>query len=172
MNKIKKIYKVISNTIFYSLLVLLCIITLNIVYNKVVKKESLPRILDYYIFNVETGSMEPTIHVGDYIIVKKTKDVKKSDIVTFSKDDYFITHRIIDINDNEVITKGDANNLQDEPILRSDILGKFVCKSNLIALIVKYKYYIVGFVIGTYLLSFLFNEKNGKENKNEEKNYN
>jgi signal peptidase len=167
MSILKKIYKIVSNCIFYSLLFVLCVITINISYNKIIKKETLPRILDYYVFNVKTGSMEPTIHVGEYIIVKKTNDVKVDDIVTFSKDDYFITHRIKEMNKDEIITKGDANNLEDEPITKDDIVGRFVCKSKLISYIIEYKYHIIGFVIGIYLFSFLFKGKNRKELINE-----
>lgn len=49
-----------------------------------------------------------------------------NDIVTFEKDGHLITHRIIELNNDQLITKGDANNTQDKPILYSQVIGKVV----------------------------------------------
>ena len=44
--------------------------------------------------------MADEINAGDWIIVKKQKDFKVKDVVTYMQDGEFITHRIVDINDN------------------------------------------------------------------------
>ena len=80
----------------------------------------------YTIFQVVTGSMEPVIKIDDIVIVKITKDVKEDDIITYKADDNFITHRIIKINNDSIITKGDANNTEDTPISEDAIVGKVV----------------------------------------------
>ena len=81
-------------------------------------------IFGYSVFNVATGSMEPTISKNDIIIVKLSDDYKVDDIVTFKKDNSYITHRVIMVNNNNIVTKGDANNTNDVDIEKSAVLGK------------------------------------------------
>ena len=70
--------------------------------------------------------MEPTIDVGDVIIVKITNEVNENDIIVCNKDNAFITHRLIRIEEDNFITKGDANNTEDEPMNKRDLVGKVV----------------------------------------------
>lgn len=81
---------------------------------------------NYKILLVQSGSMAPTINTGDLIIVKPTYKYKKGDIVTFlSKNKFNITHRIFEIKDNQIVTKGDANKVSDqESVNVNQILGK------------------------------------------------
>lgn len=90
------------------------------------------------ILKVVTGSMEPSIHTGDYIIVEKTdtENLKVGDIITFYSEQSdisgkLVTHRISAINaDGTFITKGDANQISDSLEVRSDqIVGKYIKKS-------------------------------------------
>ncbi|SHM59402.1 signal peptidase I [Ruminococcus flavefaciens] len=90
------------------------------------------------VLKVVTGSMEPSIHTGDYIIVEKTdvSALSDGDIITFYSDqsdikDKLITHRIIGKNpDGTYITKGDANPVQDSTGVREErIVGKYTRKS-------------------------------------------
>lgn len=87
---------------------------------------------------VVTGSMEPTILTGDYIIIDKdaVDDLKKDDIITFYSEEQgvaglLVTHRIIDIDEKgDYITKGDANQIADELHVRKDqIVGKYKKKA-------------------------------------------
>ena len=70
--------------------------------------------------------MKPVISPNDLIFVKITKNVSKGDIITFKDSASIVTHRLIDINNNKYITKGDANNTSDTGINKSDIIGKVV----------------------------------------------
>lgn len=90
------------------------------------------------VLKVVTGSMEPTILTGDYIIIEETQadKLQLNDIITFySKDpgieDKLVTHRIIKINeDGSFKTQGDANNISDTTDVTSDrIVGRYVKKS-------------------------------------------
>ena len=84
-------------------------------------------IFGYTFFEVATGSMADTIEVGDAVVVELTKDVKENDIIVYKEDDDFITHRLIEINENgDFVTKGDANNTEDKPISESQVLGKVI----------------------------------------------
>ena len=91
----------------------------------------------YSIMKVITGSMEPSIHVDDYILVKKTdpSKLKVGDVITFLSDDPEIknmpnSHRIIAINsDGSFTVKGDANPKADDYTVRPDrVVGKYVRK--------------------------------------------
>lgn len=93
-------------------------------------KKDMATINGYVALEVISGSMEPTINIGDIIIVDtKIKKFKKDDIISFyDKDGSFITHRIVSINGKKFITKGDNNNTEDEAIDISKVIGKFVFK--------------------------------------------
>lgn len=80
---------------------------------------ALPNAIGMRSFTVMSGSMEPTIHVGDVVIDKKIRplDARPGDVVTFSDPTgrkRLITHRIRSLrvqgNTVQVVTKGDANN--------------------------------------------------------------
>ena len=71
--------------------------------------------------------MEPNIYVDDYVFVKINKNnIKKGDIITFKSDKSIITHRIVKIDKDTITTRGDNNNVDDQPINRKDIIGKVI----------------------------------------------
>ena len=76
---------------------------------------------------VLSGSMEPEISVGDLLIVSKQESYEVGDVVVFQDGKLAVTHRIVSISENEVITRGDANNTDDDPITLDDIKGEVVC---------------------------------------------
>lgn len=108
------------------------------------------------IYKVKTGSMEDGIHVGDYILICKKKDYKLKEIVTYKKDNYYITHRIVKKNGNKFITKGDANNIEDEEIELKSIVGKVIYSGGILNFLIDYKYAISSGLLGLYLLSCYF----------------
>ena len=73
---------------------------------------------------VLTGSMEPELSANDVIFVKKADDYSVGDVVVYSTGGSLTVHRIIFIEGDEVITKGDANDAEDKPINRSTIIGR------------------------------------------------
>ena len=83
-------------------------------------------ILGYRIFKVGSGSMTPTLNINDLIIIKESNNYNLKDIVTYKENNYYVTHRIVKINGNKVITKGDFNNTVDEEINKDLIVGKVV----------------------------------------------
>ena len=113
------------------------------------------------IYNVETGSMEDKIHPGDYILLLQKDSYKIGDVVTYTVDDYFITHRIIKIEDGKITTKGDANNLEDKDINESQIVGKVILCGGILNYVINFKFVIAAILIALYLLSCYF----GKEEK-------
>lgn len=121
MDSVKKILKY-SGYLFLVMLITLSIYTFIV--SNILKKDYV-NIFGYTYFVVATGSMSNTIEVNDLIFVKIKKDVKEGDIITYkNRDNEIITHRIIQMNGNKLITKGDANNTQDDPIGKESVIGK------------------------------------------------
>ena len=85
----------------------------------------------YAVFQVATGSMSGEMEVKDIIIARvlnedKKQELKVDDIVVFQEADNLITHRIIEIEEDKIITKGDSNNTEDAPIKRENVIAKVV----------------------------------------------
>lgn len=121
----KKIAKWIMNFLTIVLLIILALV----IYGKAttVSKKAYPNYFGYTFFEVASGSMEPTLHINDVILVKITKEnLKKGDIIAFSQDGSIITHRIVYIDGEILSVKGDNNNTVDKPIVTNDVIGKVV----------------------------------------------
>ena len=119
------ILKTIACLIYTVLGIIAIILVYNIIQVSVLNKPYM-NIFGYSIFRVETGSMSGTLEIGDIILVKITKDVEKNEVITYEKENILITHRIIEKRENDIITKGDANNSEDEPITKDNVIGKVV----------------------------------------------
>ena len=83
-------------------------------------------IFGYTFFEVATGSMANTINIGDIVVVKVNEVFKENDIIVYKVENSFITHRVIKIDGQDLITRGDANNSEDKPIKSDQILGKVI----------------------------------------------
>ena len=147
----KRIFKIVFDLLFFTSIVLLSIYFIL-------------RLLGIAeIYKVKTGSMEDRIHTGDYILIVKKNNYQIGDIVTYQKEGYYVTHRIIKKNRNKVITKGDANNIEDEEIKESDIVGKVIYYGGFLNILIDFKYAIASGLLGIYLLSMFFDEKEKKQ---------
>lgn len=119
----------IINIVLNVFIVIFGLILIFSVYNKVQVSffgKDYSDFFGYSVFEVQTGSMEPEISPGDWIIVKSTKNVKLNDVVTYKHSGEFITHRVIGKSGGTYITKGDANNSKDDPIDEKQIIGVVV----------------------------------------------
>ena len=118
------------------------------------------------IYKVETGSMEDGIHAGDSILVYKKNSYKLGDVITYKKDNYYVTHRIIKKKGKSIITKGDANNTEDEAINMKNVVGKAIYSGGFLNFLIDYKFVIAAVLLALYLLSCYFGDDN-KELKEE-----
>ena len=121
------IAKKIVNIILDILIVILAIILLITIYNNIQTKilgNDYASFFGNTVFEVQTGSMEPEISAGDWIIVKYEKNIQLNDIVTFEHKGQYITHRVIEAYNGTYVTKGDANSAKDAPISKDKIIGK------------------------------------------------
>ena len=111
---------------------IICLAALFLLYNlylwnaKTIRGNALPMPLGVGAAVVLSGSMEPTFSVDDVILVVASKEYQVDDIVVYQSGDSLVVHRIVQIDGEMVITKGDANNVADEPIALSQIKGRVV----------------------------------------------
>lgn len=165
MKIIKGILKVL---VILILVIVLSYNVFNFYQMKVLKKDYVD-INGYSALEVVSGSMEPTIKIGDMIIINtKVKEFKKGDIVTFYDiNNSFVTHRIVEIKDDgEIVTKGDNNDSIDkETILKNKIIGKYQTRIPTLGYIFKsFRNPFVLFmilVIGVLVCIFTSMDKNG-----------
>ena len=122
-----KILKKVKNII---MTIILIIVGYAVLGNISALNSPLYNIVHYRNYVVLTGSMEPDISPGDYITVLKVNldKLKEGDVVTYSREGTSVTHKIVSIDGDTVITQGTANNIADEPITKSDIIGKYMFK--------------------------------------------
>ena len=90
---------------------------------------AVPSLLGYEIYNVTSGSMEPTLPVGSVIYVEhvEPETVKSDDIIAFHSGGSVVTHRVVDnyLFEGKIATKGDANAMQDfSDVKYSDFIGR------------------------------------------------
>lgn len=82
---------------------------------------------------VVSGSMIPTIKIGDMIIIKKTDpaEIKIGDIIQFKRDKIRVIHRVVDIGQQGsktgFVTKGDNNSSADSDlVLPEQVTGRLL----------------------------------------------
>lgn len=75
---------------------------------------------------VLSGSMEPELSVGDLLLLREQESYTEGDIIVYQSGAMPVVHRILSLRGETVITKGDANNVADEPFHCDAIKGKVV----------------------------------------------
>ena len=115
-----------ENQIIFILIILISVTIISI---KFCLKDSQP--FGVTILRVSSNRMVPKFKKGDFIVIKKQEKYNVGDIITFEvieeNSKYYITHRIVEKNENEFITKGDANNKNDNyKVYENAIKGKVI----------------------------------------------
>ena len=117
--------KILNYILHICIIIFLVVVIYSILQNKITGRRYTD-LFGYTFLEVVTGSMSGTIEIGDSVIVKITKDVKENDIIVYEKDSELITHRLIKKEEQVLITKGDANNIEDDPIIEDMVVGKVI----------------------------------------------
>lgn len=143
MNVLKKILSVFKIILIVFLIVFIICFG-SIVYQKKVLKSSMPNLFGYAGGTIVSGSMEPNIKIGDYVIVSVNGGYDVGDVVMFKRGNSYIAHRVIEVFDDGVITKGDANDTEDKKISKDDVVGPVVKVikglGTFLTFLTKYKY--------------------------------
>jgi signal peptidase len=158
MTASQKAVEVVSDILFYILLVAILVGAVMFASSKAPGKS----IFGFRYYDVLTGSMEPTYHVGDLIFVRVTsaQDINVGDAVTFNPgatEDSYLTHRVVekfeDYQGTGVTcfkTKGDANETDDPFIIdESRMIG-------IVKMRIPFLGYIVKFVQVNYIMVIVF----------------
>ncbi len=118
--------RVIKNVVCWTLIIILSFAVITFLLTRFAG--ATPSLFGYTLQRVSSGSMVPELEVGDVILsrnVGESDELKVDDIITFDGSDQFgeknVTHRIIvaPYEANGVVmlqTKGDANDIADNPI--------------------------------------------------------
>lgn len=122
---INKIFQIFIDILMFIITFLILFALCNLISVKVLHKDY-SSLFGITIFEIVSGSMEPTLNVKDLIIVYNTDKIKENDIITYTDDKDFITHRVIKIEGETITTKGDSNNSTDVRISKSKVIGKVI----------------------------------------------
>lgn len=116
--------------IFRLILIVLCgaILGFNIYFANAsnLVGNQLPMPFGYGAAVVLSGSMEPELSKGDLIIVKEVSTLEIDQVVVYQDGQSLVVHRIVEIGDETIVTKGDANNVEDDPVEKSRVKGEVV----------------------------------------------
>lgn len=159
MEKVEKKKHVDYLTII--LVVILLILMFFYAQLKIFGKEYV-NVCGYTFFQVVTGSMSGTIEINDIVIVRITKNVKENDIITYKSGNDYVTHRVIRVQGNTIVTKGDANNTEDEPITKDLVLGRVVHIFNNVNTwikVIKTPKVIIALIVGIVAIKLLLLKK-------------
>ena len=89
---------------------------------------------DYALYTVRSGSMQPSINVGDMIVTGPPAgplngDIKPGTIVTYAYNKGLVTHRVVAVNGDNLVTKGDYLEEPDPKLVSmSKIKGVYLFK--------------------------------------------
>lgn len=75
---------------------------------------------------VLSGSMEPALSVGDLLILQEADAYFEGDMVVYQSGQMAVVHRVVSINEETAVTRGDANNSNDTPIPVTAIKGRVI----------------------------------------------
>ena len=118
---------------------------------------------------VLSGSMEPELSVGDFLLIADRDEYNVGDVVVFQDGRMAVTHRIISIDGDRVITRGDANNTDDDPITKGQIKGEVVMAIPFIGHIVNAVKTPIGTICVLALAIFLLERSFNADKKNDKK---
>ena len=173
----KKVFKIAADIIFAAVFLIVIIFFIFNYFN----------ITPYKIMVVATNSMafkneenryleniNNQFNANDIVIVKKVNNInelKLYDVISYiNEDNVNIIHRIIEIDNDSIITRGDSNNISDKPIKFSQVIGVYtnfkIPKLGLIVFFLE-SYFGVLCIISIYYLlilcSIIFSKINREE---------
>lgn len=168
----KKIRKNIVKAIIYPIIIFVLICNIILLIQKIQNPQDIPNVFGYKMFIITSGSMDPYLQIGDVIAIKEIKqeELGKNDIITFNEGEYQVTHRIVDIleENGETVyqTKGDANNTNDSDLVKyENIEGKYVFKIRKVGQIImkiQNPIYIIVILIVAYVIYSIIDRKDSR----------
>lgn len=124
--RLSKVFKNVVSIILVIILLPIFLIFAVILVDSWIHPDQIPSFFGWKPFIVLSGSMETEIYAGDVAVVKTVdpSTLKVGDVIAFKDKEIVITHRIIDIEEEDgethYYTKGDNNNVEDKGFVRPD----------------------------------------------------
>lgn len=80
----------------------------------------------YPMATITSGSMWPVLKEGDLIFIKKIskEELKIGDIVVWQNPQGFTIHRVVKLDKDNFVTRGDANFKDDKAVAYNEIVGR------------------------------------------------
>ena len=148
----KKPFKKVGDVIGTLLIALELVIIVSIVICKI--GGNTPSVFGYRMYVIVSPSMEPEIKVGDMIIAEEYEGQALSvgDVVTYlgregEMADKVITHKIVAIDGEKIITRGVANSVADPAITRDDVLAVMSYKTVVLSTVYRVISTDAGFIV-------------------------
>ena len=118
---IKPIVKTIIKTVLY-----LVFVAAAVIYTPKIMAKALHT--PYPLATITSGSMWPVLKTDDLILMKgaTADEVSVGQIIIYKNQRGFTIHRLIKKEKGKLVTKGDANNVEDNPIEPAAVIGRVV----------------------------------------------
>ncbi len=132
----------IVDIVFISLFALFGVVLIKILITIIAG--GIPSLFGYSLLNVKTESMHPNIEKGSVILVKLVDEkgvekIEEGEVIVYNATingvNTTITHRLIEnhANDGFVITKGDANGFNDDPVSTDRVVAVVIKEVNFLS---------------------------------------
>jgi len=153
----------VLNAVVTGLLVLLVIASAGLAITARRSRDAMPTILGRKVLTVLSGSMAPTIHTGDVIIVQPLapdEAIQEGEIVTFRSreaNSLLITHRVVGTvrvggQPTAYVTRGDANDSPDTvPLLPEQVIGHYQWRLPYFGYVVTFLHKPLGIILAVVL---------------------
>jgi signal peptidase len=142
-------------------LTVLIIFNLYIGINKTVTRNPVPKVLGFAPLIVLSGSMEPAIYPGDVVVIRQqeVEKFKIGDIVAYLEGPTVFTHRIVGMEKDKFILKGDNNNTADDIVNPEQFEGKVLFTIPKVGIIITFLKRPFGMgVLALLILAYIFSK--------------
>ena len=170
LKNFKKLLGVLQSLLLVVIFAILPLVVFTLISSKM-------EFLGFKSFVVLTGSMSPLIPTGSIVYSQNTNNYRIGDIISFEKNSVIVTHRIIDVldqdknhvsyfasplgktsNPSEVFykTQGDANNVADSELVSAkSVVGEAALHFPYLGFLIMFLKTIQGFLLAVILPSFI-----------------
>lgn len=168
---LKKALKIIGTILFIGIIYVAISFSIDMFKHKPIS------LCGYNVSYVPTNSMEPTIKTKSYVLVKETKNVKVGDIAVYksNKNNIYIIHRIISIDNGVYTFQGDNNPIaDDEEVSINQIYGIYIKEVSFLTKIISgdNRMLFFGIIVVIFVLMFILQLINAVANYKKEENKN
>ena len=83
---------------------------------------------EHPIASITSSSMWPALKKGDIVLIKAVskEDIQVGDVIVYQNPKGFTIHRVVKLKEEVLITRGDANNVNDKPVKYEEVVGKMI----------------------------------------------